>query len=113
MEDKPLPYKPANLLTPAEEIFFNTVLNPILNDEFYISFKTKLRDLVKIEDDHKNNNYWNETDKHIDFLICNKIDPSDIKLAIELDDSSHDDEDTKLAHRVRKWVKMSHELTIT
>lgn len=96
MEDKPLPYKPANLLTQNEEKFYN-VLNSILKDKYRISLKTKLIDIATVPKNTPNYNTFirKVIQKHVDFVIYEKENPSTTKLVIELNDSTHNKENRK------------------
>lgn len=86
-----LPYKKKEyLFTNAEKSFYG-VLKLILKDEsFSIFAKVRLCDLLYLPNNtDKRSIYWNKIkSKHIDFIICddNHVKPI---LAIELDDSSH------------------------
>lgn len=85
-----LPYKKKDyLLTNAEKEFFN-LISEMLNNKYYIFPKVRLSDLLwHTNKSHSFRKYHNMIQqKHIDFIICDKINISPL-LAIELDDSSH------------------------
>lgn len=85
------PYKKRDFFfTVAEKSFFE-VLQPIIKEHNYVIFpKARLANIIIVEKGTINQtSYWNKIkSKHIDFLICDGkyFNP---KLAIELDDSSH------------------------
>ena len=84
-----LPYCKRDLLSPAEVNFFR-VLSQIIGDEYLITFKVRLADIMSVRPGTKERQTaQNKINcKHVDFLICDKTDLS-AKFAIELDDSSH------------------------
>ena len=85
-----LPYCKRDLLSPAELNFFR-VFSQVIGDEYFITFKVRLADILAVRPGTKERQTaQNKINcKHVDFLICDKTDMS-AKFAIELDDSSHD-----------------------
>lgn len=85
-----LPYCKRDLLSPAEVNFFR-VLSQVIGDEYLITFKVRLADIMSVRPGTKERQTaQNKINcKHVDFLICDKTDLS-AKFAIELDDKSHD-----------------------
>jgi uncharacterized protein DUF2726/topoisomerase-like DNA binding C4 zinc finger protein len=87
-----LPYfKISNLLTPAELSFYH-VLKIAISDQYDISAKVRLADLISVHKG-KTKAEWGKAfnrikSKHIDFVLCDKQN-SEILCAIELDDQSH------------------------
>ncbi len=86
-----LPYKKKEyLFTNAEKSFYGVIKLILKDDPYSIFAKVRLCDLLYLPTGtDKRNIYWNKIkSKHIDFVICddNHIKPV---LAIELDDSSH------------------------
>ena len=79
-----------DLLSPAELNFFR-VISQVIGDEYLITFKVRLADILAVCPGTKERQTaQNKINcKHVDFLICNKKDLS-VKFAIELDDKSHD-----------------------
>ena len=84
-----LPYCKRYLLSPAEVNFFR-VLSQVIGDEYLITFKVRLADIMSVRPGTKERQTaQNKINcKHVDFLICDKTDLS-AKFAIELDDKSH------------------------
>lgn len=77
-----------DFLSPAEQSFFQ-VLKNMVSEYFVICSKVSLGDIFFVVKPNENKSAYNRINrKHVDFLIC---DPKTMKprLAIELDDSSH------------------------
>ncbi len=89
-----LPYKSKYLLTNTEYTFYK-ILKPIMDKhDCLICPKVGLKDIVNITDKENYMKWFSKiSQKHIDFLICNK----DLKplFALELDDNSHEKEKAK------------------
>ena len=87
-------YKITNLLTPAEQSFYH-VLKIAVSDQYDISIKVRLADLITVQkglDKASWGKAFNKIKaKHIDFVLCDKS-TSEILCAIELDDLSHQQE---------------------
>lgn len=107
MEDKPLPYKSSKLLTPTEESFFK-ILNNIVGNQYNISLKTRLIDLLKIIAPEDTKEYLiaksKVIQKHLDFIISDKNNPSIVKLVIELDDPSHNNKDRRKSDKIKNEI---------
>lgn len=85
-----LPYeKRASLLTQSEQSFFN-VLREAVDDQWSIQAMVRMADLIRVRPNTPKYQAWQNRiqAKHIDFLLC---DPKtlEVKLAVELDDKSH------------------------
>lgn len=79
-----------SFLSPAEKHFYQK-LNQIINNNFVIFSHVKMAELLYSNSkEFKPENHM----QHIDFILCNPQDFS-IKLGIELDDSSHNNEKAK------------------
>ncbi len=90
--DEPLPYESLGVLfSPAERSFLG-VLDQVVGDSYRVFGKVRLADVIKTKSGltgSERQKAWNQIQsKHLDFIVC---DPSDlsIQFAIELDDSSH------------------------
>lgn len=103
MKDKPLPNKLKPMLSPTEEKFYIT-LQFILKDKYIINSKTRFSDTVNKEKYLPDDEFETFTKQHVDFTICDKEIPSDIKLLIEYDDSSHNKEDAKIRDDIKNKV---------
>lgn len=85
-------YKKQNeLLSKNEKIFFDS-LSKAITPAMYICPKVRIADLIEVNLSKNDRNFWSNfnriSQKHVDFVICDKTDFSP-KLAIELDDRSH------------------------
>jgi len=81
-------------LSPAELSFFH-VLRRTIEDRLIITTKVRVSDLVYVVRRRENMKHANRIDrKHVDFVLCDAktMQP---RLIIELDDSSHSQEDRK------------------
>ncbi|ADB17463.1 conserved hypothetical protein [Pirellula staleyi DSM 6068] len=90
LRDGPMPYERRGvLLTPAEINFLRT-LQIAVRDDWQIFSMVRLADLIKVRAKTRKFQTWQNriAGKHIDFVICDN-DTLEVKLAIELDDSSH------------------------
>lgn len=84
------------LLTDAEQRFYS-VLKAATVSKYDISCKVRLADLINCSDTNWRKGYGPQiSSKHIDFVLINP-ETSQIILAIELDDKSHD-----LLHRQKR-----------
>lgn len=91
LKPAPLPYqKRSSLLTPAETKFYRVLQGAVLGD-WPIFAMVRLADLIQVKSKTTNYRKWFNpiVGKHIDFVVC---DPESLepRLAIELDDSTHD-----------------------
>jgi len=81
------------LLSPGENKFFDA-LTKVLDSNFYICPKVRIADLVEVDLPENSKDFWKSfnkiSQKHVDFVICNRSDFSP-KLIIELDGGSHND----------------------
>lgn len=82
-------YKTRKLLSPAERSFYG-VLKQAVNGEHEIFTKVRLADLLEPTTSKNRQASLNRIiSKHIDFIICD-MNTLEAKLAIELDDKSHE-----------------------
>lgn len=86
---EPLPYTAAKLLTRREYAFFKA-LQPIAQKyHLMICPKVRLADLVAVPQGTTERKWFNYIKaKHVDFTLCDM--DLNVKLVIELDDSTHD-----------------------
>lgn len=84
------PFRPRNLLTRAEYSFFMQLSQSLGNDILYCP-KVRLEDLCYVEGGTKNPLRYRGyiRSRHVDFVLCDRA--MHVLLAIELDDSSHQD----------------------
>lgn len=91
---KTLPYhgRPS-LLTDAELVFFK-VLRESVDNQFAICAMVRMADLIRVQPKTPKYQSWQNRiqAKHIDFVLCDH-DSMEIRLAIELDDRSHERKD--------------------
>jgi len=81
----------SSLFTPAEWLFYNSLIRAV-DDQFLVFGKVRIADVLN-PDRKLGKSYWYRafnriSNKHFDFLLCDKITQS-IVAAIELDDRSH------------------------
>ena len=91
------PYKRAKLLTDAERQLFHFMQNNLCQiDRITILAKVRLADIAEVDTRVTLNKdfLWKITNKHVDFLICDK-NTLDIICAVELDDYTHESEAAK------------------
>lgn len=94
LREGPLPYqKRGGLLTPAEITFLRS-LQSAVREEWMIFSMVRLADIIQVRAKTPKSRAWlgKIIGKHIDFVLC---DPEtlEVRLAIELDDSSHQHDD--------------------
>ena len=89
-----LPYRRRiGLLTPGERRFFHDGLKPAVGEQFLISFKVRLADVITVDD-------WGSSfgrkiaQKHVDFVL---VTPKQTRITavIELNDATHLDDQRK------------------
>ncbi len=87
-ESKKYPYVKKDFLLSKYELKFYNFLRKTLPPEYEIFCKVRVIDVI--EPKYKKWHYWKNKiiQKHVDFVICKKP-YMNIKLAIELNDSSH------------------------
>ena len=91
------PYKRAKLLTDAELQLFNFMQNNLCQiDRIVIFIKVRLADIAEVDNriTLSKDYLWKITNKHVDFLICER-DTLDIICAVELDDYTHENQAAK------------------
>lgn len=91
------PYKRTKLLTDAELQLFHFMENNLCQiDRITILAKVRLADIAEVDTrvTLKKEFLWKITNKHVDFLICNK-NTLDIICAVELDDYTHETQEAK------------------
>ena len=86
----PLPYFSREfLLTPGERPFY-AALRTVVPPGMMLCFKVRLCDLIDCAADARRRGYWAKiAQKHLDFVLAD-ADTTEILLAIELDDRSHE-----------------------
>lgn len=94
LREGPMPYqKRGGLLTPAEITFLRS-LQVAVREEWLIFSMVRLADIIQVRPKTPKSRAWfgRIIGKHIDFVLC---DPEtlEVKVAIELDDSSHQHDD--------------------
>lgn len=91
------PYKRTKLLTDAELQLFHFMENNLCQiDRIIILAKVRLADIAEVDTrvTLKKEFLWKITNKHVDFLICDK-NTLDIICAVELDDYTHETQEAK------------------
>ena len=91
------PYKRVKLLTDAELQLFHFMQNNLCQiDRLTILAKVRLADIAEVDTRVTLNKdfLWKITNKHVDFLICDKNN-LDIICAVELDDYTHETQEAK------------------
>jgi hypothetical protein len=90
-----LPYFSREFLLTQGESAFYQVLRKVVPDGLALCFKVRLCDLIDCAPEARKKGFWSKiAQKHIDFVLVNASDTS-IRLAIELDDRSHDRKDRR------------------
>jgi hypothetical protein len=90
-----LPYFSREFLLTQGEAAFYQVLRKVVPDGLSLCFKVRLCDLIDCAPDARKKGFWSKiAQKHIDFVLVNASDTA-IRLAIELDDRSHDCKDRR------------------
>lgn len=88
-QDERLPYRSRRyLLSKTEAAFFHS-LRRVVQDQYVLSMKVRLADVLKCSSEGWREGYGNKiVQKHLDFVLC---DPRTVEIvaAIELDDASH------------------------
>lgn len=91
-------YQKANLLTEREKNFYETIRLIAEKHNLNVSAKIRLADIVNVSDSIQKQSslWWSKfekiSQKHIDFALADKNN-LEIKLLIEIDDSTHQRED--------------------
>jgi very-short-patch-repair endonuclease len=90
-----LPYFSREFLLTRGEAAFYRVLRGVVPDGLTLCFKVRLCDLIDCAPDARAKGFWSKiAQKHIDFVLVDAADTA-IRLAIELDDRSHDRKDRR------------------
>ena len=90
-----LPYFSRETLLTQGETAFYRVLRQVVPDGMALCFKVRLCDLIDCAADARRKGFWSKiSQKHIDFVLVDASDTA-IRLAIELDDRSHDRQDRR------------------
>jgi hypothetical protein len=85
-----LPYKPRQALLSRGEAAFFFALKAAIRGRYLIAFKVRLADLITCEETAWNSGFGHMIARHhLDFVLCDHR-STGIRLAIELDDRSHD-----------------------
>lgn len=81
-------YRKDSILTPVEKWMYN-IIKETISEEYIIAPKVGMKDFVGVKSGNDYIKHFGHiTQKHIDFLVCNKENLSPI-LGIEIDDLSH------------------------
>ena len=81
-------YQETDILTACEKNFYQS-LRIAVGNEYLVSFKTRLADLITaVNRPNRNKAFWRIACKHIDFTLIDPV-TLDVMLCIELDDKSH------------------------
>jgi very-short-patch-repair endonuclease len=90
-----LPYFSREFLLTQGEAAFYQVLRTEVPDGLTLCFKVRLCDLIDCAADARRKGFWAKiSQKHLDFVLVDSADTA-IRLAIELDDRSHDRKDRR------------------
>ena len=85
-----LPYKPRYTLLSRGEAAFFFALRAAVRGRYLIAFKVRLADLITCSESAWNDGFGHMIARHhLDFVLCDHG-TTNIRLAIELDDRSHD-----------------------
>jgi very-short-patch-repair endonuclease len=88
-----LPYFSRKFLLTQGEAAFYRVLRGTVPEGLSLCFKVRLCDLIDCAPDARQKGFWSKiAQKHIDFVLVDSADTA-IRLAIELDDRSHERKD--------------------
>src|SRR6059058_2191666 len=89
LRDGPLPYERRGVLLSPAEINFLRSLQLAAREDWLIFSMVRLADIIKVRPKTRKFQSWNTRiqGKHLDFVVCD-AETLDIKLAIELEDSS-------------------------
>lgn len=90
LREGPAPYeKRGGLLTPAEITFLRSLESAVRSD-WQIFSMVRVADILKVRPKTNKFRTWQNRifGKHVDFVICD-VETLEVKLAIELDDSTH------------------------
>jgi len=89
LRDGPLPYERRGVLLSPAEINFLRSLQLAVREDWLIFSMVRLADIIKVRPKTRKFQSWNNRiqGKHLDFLLCD-IDTLDVKLAIELEDTT-------------------------
>lgn len=112
--NEPMPYKLVeSIFTKSEQKLFEILRNYCRDKDLLIFSKVRLADVVKIENKSSNFQYWFNKirSKHVDFLIC-ESESGKPKLAIELDDYTHNQKNRRERDEFVDQVYGSIELPI-
>jgi hypothetical protein len=91
-----LPYRKQDcLLTPAERSFW-AVLSRIVDGSYHVAWKVRIADVLSVPDGTRDRQrHLNRIfGKHLDFVLCDPQSTAPL-LAIELDDSSHEESERR------------------
>jgi hypothetical protein len=86
-------YKPKGpyLLSAGEKRFFDVLVDSI-DEKMYVCPKVRLADVITVDIPNSDPSFWRHLGpiyrKHVDFIICSRIDFSPL-VAVELDGGSH------------------------
>jgi hypothetical protein len=89
LRDGPPPYERRGMLLSPAEISFLRTLQIAAREDWLIFSMVRLADIIKVRARTRKFQSWNSRlqGKHLDFVLCD-VETLDVKLAIELEDSS-------------------------
>ncbi len=89
LRDGPLPYERRGVLLSPAAISFLRSLQLAVREDWLIFSMVRLADIIKVRPKTRKFQSWNNRiqGKHLDFVLCD-IETLDVKLAIELEDTS-------------------------
>jgi very-short-patch-repair endonuclease len=90
LREGPLPYERRGVLLTPAEINFLRSLHGAVREDWLVFSMVRLADVIKVRAKTRKAQTWQNRifGKHIDFVICD-YETLEVKLCIELDDSSH------------------------
>jgi len=90
LREGPLPYERRGVLLTPAEINFLRHLQGAVREDWYVFSMVRLADIIKVRPRTRKSQSWQNRifGKHIDFVLCD-VETLEVKLCIELDDSSH------------------------
>lgn len=89
LREGPLPYERRGMLLSPPEINFLRTLQTAVRQDWHVFSMVRLSDVLKVRPKTTKQQIWQSRiqAKHIDFILCD-LETLEVKLAIELDDSS-------------------------
>lgn len=90
LREGPMPYERRGVLLTPAEINFLRHLHAVVREDWLVFSMVRLADIIKVRSKTRKSQSWQNRifGKHIDFVLCD-AETLEVKLCIELDDSSH------------------------